>query len=835
MLTPAQAGWRSELPVPASPSMPRLVFGKVQSGAFRKTRYGLVETGKPVLWFQSVGVLCVLAAAIALGTVPAEAKRLSSWWIVDYAKIVGYQVFLGLAWCSAGAFLLRWFPTAGCARRERALYAVTLGVVAFALLLYVAGALELFSAKLSLLLPGVMILIGLRDLCNLLRSGRGERGARDSALHHTVRAFGYIAAFLVVLQSATPDSIHYDGTWSHLTIAEDYAREGKLVPFFGFTAKNLPHFASVLYTWAYLVPGLGHPALHWLCAQWIELQLFGFTLLGVSAVSAWLVGRTRVPGVWATFFLFPGFYVYDSNFGGGSDHVAAFFALPTLIASLRAASTLSVSYAVLAGLFSGALMHTKFQGFYLVFPLFVYMTICWARHGVARLVRKSRGKVAFLLPMGIWFIVPLAYGAAFLLSFGPHLILNAIYYKNPVYPLLPDVFRNGLHLENMPYDPVALTRDAYTSTLPQALELMFTFSVNPQYVFGEAIPVFGSLFTLLTPVGLLTFRQRRLFVAFLLSYGALFLWCYTYRIDRNLQLVLPWFATVTGCLLSILWRAGWGGRAAVAVAVGLQVGWGSGLMLVGGHDRVQSFLNLVRNTPDGPAKARWGGFRKTYRELGERLPPDATLLLHTAHVHLGINRRAIGDWAGWQHVIDYRRMKNARDVYEAYRSLGITHITWNKHDFPATKQEDALFHEFTRHYAMRINGPSMGLWAMPDKSPPECEAMRVALRGLHGYPDGLYPILALGVFEALPPSLVQYPEPTRTASSDQEWAEALKAADVLFWVKEVAGFQGEAEETVSSLFTKEHTYYSGSGGRRYSIYLRREEAMRPCPAANERN
>lgn len=810
-----------ELPEAMPPTMPRVVLGKVC--------YGLKKLGGARVWIQSMGIVCAVGAAVALGLIPPEGTRPSSWWIVDYAKIIGYQVLVGVAWCSAGAFLLRYLPTAGCARRERLLYAVTLGVVAFTLLIYAAGALALLSPGLALLLPGLMILIGLGDLYRLLRPSRGEANAKDGPLIQLIRAFGYIGLFLVVLQSATPNSIHYDGTWSHLTIAEDYAREGRLVPFFGSIAKNLPHLASMLYTWAFLVPGLGHPALHWLCAQWMELQLFGFTLLGVSAVAAWLVGRRRLPGVWAAFFLFPGFYIYDSNFGGGSDHVAAFFALPTLIASLRAARTLNVSFAILAGLFSGALVHTKFQCFYLVLPLSVYLAICWARHGMARWIRKRKGKPPFLLPIRTWLMAPLGYGAAGLLAFGPHLVLNAVYYENPVYPLLPDVFRHGPHLENMPYDPVALTRDAFASTIPQALELMFTFSVKPQYVFGEALPVFGTLFTLLSPVGLLSFRRRRLFGAFLLSYAALFLWCYTYRVDRNLQLILPWFVVVTGSLLVVLWRAGWGGRIAVAIVVALQIGWGSRFMLVGGEDRIQSFLSLVRNTPSGSLNARWDGFRRSYRELGERLPKDATLLLHTGHVHLGINRRTMGDWAGWQHVIDYRSMRNARDVYEAFRKVGVTHITWNKHDYPVTKQEDALFFEFTRRYAKRMDGPSdVKLWEMPDQPPPVCEPLLVAAKGLHGYADGLYSIEALGVFETLPPHLLQYPGPKLTAQSDEEWAELLQTVDLVFWVENVGEFKGAAKEAFSSLFKKEHTYYSGFGGRRPSVYLRRSQTTRPC-------
>lgn len=793
-----------------------------------KVRRAYRRLGASGVGVQLAALGCVLAAAIALWVLLPEGRRPTSWWITDYAKIVFYQVFLGTAWCSGGAFLLRFFSTPECGKRERLLYAVTLGVVVFTLLMYAAGALGLFGPELSLALPGLMILIGLGDL-HLLVAPRNERRqfGGSGALLWCVRVFGYVGIFLVVLQSATPHSIHHDAAWSHLPIAEDYAREGRLVPFFGFTPKNLPHLSSLLYTWAFLVPGLGHPALAWLCAQWIELQLLGFTLLGVSAAAAWLVGRPRYPGVWAVFFLFPGFYVYDSNFGGGSDHVAAFFALPTLIASMRAARTLSVPYAALSGLFAGALMHTKFQCFYLVLPLGMYLTFRWVSHGVRRLLRERQGRVALRLSLRAWSQAPIVYIAAFLVAFGPHLLLNAFFYKNPLYPLLPDVFEQGPRLEGMPYDPFVLTRDSYSSTVVQALKLMFTFSVNPQYAFGEALPVFGSLFTVLSPIALLKFRHKNLFTAFLMSSAALFLWCFTYRIDRNLQLVLPWFVAVTGALVLVAWGSGSIGRLAIVIAIGLQVGWGSRFMLVGGYQRVKPFLDLVEKTPDGELGARWNGFRRSFREVGERLPKDATLLLHTGHVHLGMNRRTMGDWAGWQHVIDYRPMRNARDVYDAYKKVGVTHITWNNLHFPVTKQEDALFFEFTRHYAKKMSAPSdVTLWAMPDEPPPVCDPMMAVLRGLHGYDDGLYSVQALGVFEELPAHLLQYPEPTRHAGSEEEWVQLLRSADVVFWVQKAATFSEEASETLSSLFKREHTYYSGYGGRASSVYLRRKESLK---------
>lgn len=197
------------------------------------------------------------------------------------------------------------------------------------------------------------------------------------------------------------------------------------------------------------------------------------------------------------------------------------------------------------------------------------------------------------------------------------------------------------------------------------------------------------------------------------------MWALIYRVDRNLQLLLPWRAAVPAAGLAAAWPSGWLARVGLIPLVLLQVAWGSRLMVAGGADRLRSFVALVATDMTPKPTAHYANYRRNYRELGEALPPDATLLLHTAHIQLGINRRTLSDWAGWQYVIDYRTMRTPRDVYQRYRELGITHIAWNNYDFPSLKQEDVLFFAFVRRHALAQTAPpGFLLWKMPPQAPP---------------------------------------------------------------------------------------------------------------------
>ena len=54
-----------------------------------------------------------------------------------------------------------------------------------------------------------------------------------------------LALGLLYLGSFSPDAVGYDAAWYHLVIAQDYAREGRIVSYMGDWAKNLPQLGQL--------------------------------------------------------------------------------------------------------------------------------------------------------------------------------------------------------------------------------------------------------------------------------------------------------------------------------------------------------------------------------------------------------------------------------------------------------------------------------------------------------------------------------------------------------------------------------------------------------------
>ncbi len=789
-------------------------------------------------------VVAVAAVGIVLLTL-RERLPLQDWLIGDYGRIGGWQALFCVGCVSTGQVLLAHVLRLSFPMVEHWVMSMALGVVVFVLAMYLAGAFALYSSLFAVALPLLMTAIGAPTTLKALRGARAQWRAlpsRPSWAGRVAVAFGLAALTLLYLQTATPDSISYDAAWSHLTIAESYAREGRIVSFPASTPKNLPHLSSILYTWAFLVPGFSHPALHWMMAQHTELLLFLWTLVGVSATVGWVLGGERSRGAWAAFFLFPGFFVYDSNLGAGSDHVAAFFALPLLLAAVRASQGLSPRLGVLAGLFAGAALHTKYQCAYLVGPIVVLFTIRVFTPGFLwRRLKQSLGGAtgeqgARLGTVLSGHAVPAtamlaAFGCATLLSFGPHLLKNWLFYRNPVYPLLLDTFRGSAPLlSDWPYDPMAqaTAKGDFLTQLVSALRLMFTFAFEPQYTFGAGLPSFGFLFSLMIPIALIHAKNRRMLTALLLAQGSVFLWALVYRVDRNLQLLLPWLVVVTASATILSWRTGRLARVGVSLLLLTQVAWGTPFLVGGGGERIKSFMDHVKRSLSRAEGDPYDSFRRPYRELGEALPKDAVVLLHTAHLHLGIDRTVLQDWAGWQYLIDYRAMRTPRDVFERYRRVGVTHMVWNRYDFPSSKQEDVLFFLFTRRYAVAVPAPrNFLLWAMPSEPPPEREPVRVLALGLHGYGDGLYAIDKMGVIEDVSPECQPYPAPDLALTKEADLAVLLQQADAVL-VARGRTLERPAMMRLSRCFTREHDYYAGYGVAGYSVHLRRQNGSL-CP------
>jgi hypothetical protein len=725
----------------------------------------------------AVGVLG-LTGAVGLSLFLLDRGPFTEWLAFDLARFWFWALVFSVACLFSGLALLRRLsPDPERPALVTVTLALPLGLVIFVMGMYLGGFLGLYGPVFAVLLPAALVtgasLLEHRGIFATLATL--DANATWPLSGRIVAIFGTIAAALVYLAILSPDSVCYDAAWVHLTIAQDYAREGRVVPFVGDWVKSVPHLASMVYTWGFLVPGMGKDVLRWMLALHLEFAIFLWTLVGIAAGVQALAGRAVRNG-WVFLFMFPGLFVHDSTLGASADHILASFAVPFLMALLEATRRFARGPCLVAGLLMGGAFLTKWQAFYLAIP-----AVLFASSRLTFLLLRRRSTPAEPGETSIAPVPPrrqmvgnfLLAGLAALLVMSPHLGKNLAAHRNPVYPLAQDVFESrprvmrdaALHVKHLMAEWVHKPPAALKPRVVEATKLLGTFAFVPHYNFYGGVPIFGFLFTLCFPFLFFVggFRKARgLWVGALLGLGALACWAMTYWVDRNLQTFLPLLAVVTGGLLVRAWDLGWLARVGAGALVVVQLAWGADFY-ASASERISPAVGVLRAGLEGRKAQRWDNHWMMYNlAVGAALPPNAVVMLHDVHTSLGISRRVYLDWLGYQGVIDYRRFNTPRDMWQRLRQLGITHVVWqpSRTAAMATKQEEVIFSSFVNW--LGDQGQTLGHYrvaAVPPDPPAKEKPYQVLVAGINGYADGVYPIEDLDTIETYPPDLLRWAPP----------------------------------------------------------------------------
>jgi hypothetical protein len=278
----------------------------------------------------------------------------------------------------------------------------------------------------------------------------------------------------------------------------------------------------------------------------------------------------------------------------------------------------------------------------------------------------------------------------------------------------------------------------------------FSFVVNDWYVLHRDVPVFGSLFTLLTPCLLFVRGGRRILWLAAGTMASVFMWYLLNRYDRYLQASLPWMAAATAGAVILIWRVGPVARAALVPLLGAQVVWGGDVPFFRTH-------NLIGDSPVRAVAAFLpSGFEQVPRRfdlyepltsIGRAIPKGSVVLAHDIIMILGIDRNWVSD--DHQSRISYARLRSPRAIHEELRALGVTHLVFP----PYSLQRDSLAGDLAfLNYAVRFTENQKwiaqnGVVKLPRRSPADArDDYRVAHFGCgNPYGTGWYQLSQLTI------------------------------------------------------------------------------------------
>jgi hypothetical protein len=195
--------------------------------------------------------------------------------------------------------------------------------------------------------------------------------------------------------------------------------------------------------------------------------------------------------------------------------------------------------------------------------------------------------------------------------------------------------------------------------------------------------------------------------------------------------------------------------------------WGGDALFYNSYNRVDSAMALIRSGFDNTTQQLFDGYRKSFRDIHNVLPKGSRVLLHNAHPNLGIDHDLYLDGLGYQGLITYDRFRTPAELFQYFRRLGISHLIYDPHGFRApTKQQEVLWNALIRGMKSLGQFANYKVLELPKEGPKPEPPWRVALFGVRGYADGIYPIERLNTDEQLPHKLQRYAAPSERFPSD---------------------------------------------------------------------
>jgi hypothetical protein len=613
---------------------------------------------------------------------------IDAWLFWKYAAAwLKVGLFSSAALCAGRAVSAR-IPLPALSLAEKLLFCFALGVLVFYLGMFIAGMLGWYGPLLFFVWPTLLVGAGFRYVRRDIQRLGAHKALRIELARLLPQGIWELLALLlllvgcvgVYLQVLTPENVGYDARWYHLPLAEEYARAGGFHRFAdGWYLSAYPQLASTLYAWGFCAPGAGTFE-GVTSASHIEFVLFLSTLSGVTLLVRRLLKQPRLRFAGAAVFLYPGVVVYDSNLITGADHVLAFWGPPIALAAIFALRTPDIrQHMLLACMVAGAAL-TKYQALYLLAPL-----------TLALLTRAMSARR---------FVPLLVFGGVALVLTAPHWLKNLLYYGDPLYPLLnayftPEPFHDGAgELFRRIYSmPEFTPQGSLGRRLLEALDGTLSFAFMPRDIwsFHRDIPVFGTLFTLL--VVPLAFTRRSVRIWLLVGAGHLgtFVWFFTNHQERFLQALVPWFAAASAATLVRLWQLGPAVRIATGALLSASIIWSGDHFFLRRHRMINGpILNaLSDHLSDGFEGERDSRFHKwtEWWHAQDKLPGDATVLIHNERTVVGLRRAFLNDDVGYQGATEYLDLVQPGKARAHLQQLGATHVLLNRDSWPTMDLE----------------------------------------------------------------------------------------------------------------------------------------------------
>jgi len=769
----------------------------------------------------AIALILIGAAVLFLGTGHFH-YPIQKWLFPRYAGYWLSALLMVASFLSLGHAVVRRLCTLRLS--EHLCVSFIVGMYGFECLMVLANFLQQIHWGTYFLVPAVCLGIGGRSLYRHLvpavrhmQSARRRRAPLGFGAMVAV-VFGIVGFLMLYFLIINPENTQFDARWKHLRLAEEFIIHGGFRRFpEGWTFATRPHITSFLYLWTFLPPGY-IPFDRVVNAAHAEFVIFLWTtVVGIPTLVRRLLPGVDTRFVWAARFLFPGIFLYDSSLAIGADHVGAAYCVPLFIMMIAVTRSFAWKPALLMGIvIAGGGIVKDTIGFMLIPPVVLTLVVVGARsiwRSPVRAQAFSRVLVAALCVVG----------GAFVFS-APHWLKNWLVYGNPVYPVMGNVFHgrpwtaDASYIIKYGYGGAMWAPDRNLEGLIQTVRVLFDWSLVPNdwKSFHGRVPVIGSMFTLLLATIPFTRAPRRLWMLIGWCHLSIFFWYSVHHQDRYLQGIMPWLTVCLIAMSILIWRLQSRVlRFGLLFLFACQVVWGGDVYFFQTHAMVRSPLkktiDMLSAGYEKKYQERFTIGQDKYEEIGKKVPKNGVVLMHEVQNYFGLPRAVIADYTQWQYGISYGLQRSPREVHEALRKMGATHMVWNERSRAYDSiAGDLMFYSYAIGFGLnRQDVRGLNLAELPRKAPNQTAQNfpdKVVILGCgKPYADGLYRVSDL----AQPnwgPKQKEVPSPRQSVASKADAVElAYNTADFVLVDPKCEGeFDGRWGEKFERMFARDN-------------------------------
>jgi len=382
------------------------------------------QLGRLVLGLAALGLCALLAKSFLLQDRNIAVAAV----LIQQFSVVAWALLILLSALSFGAALLRWLKLRPAGNEAAALFAVGLGLAVLSFLTLCLGALGFMGKVRFVILLMALLFIGLQDLGALLRSAAPAVRRMRRASWFRIALWCVLGFFLLLnLTRAFEPPWQYDVLEYHLAAPKAYHEAGRVFFLRDNVYANFPENAEMLYL---LSMGLTEsPDRGALVGQLLGAAMGFLAALALRAMIAGVARKETADIAAAIFYVWPGVTLYSGM---------AYVELPLLFYGTLAIWGLVWSWrrkltrphargwVALSAIAAGAALGVKYTAaLMLLAPILIWLPV------LGRMARVAWGEILRRMA---------CFTAVAVLCFSPWLIRNFVNTRNPVYPLLYNVF-----------------------------------------------------------------------------------------------------------------------------------------------------------------------------------------------------------------------------------------------------------------------------------------------------------------------------------------------------------------------------------------------------------